>query len=304
MFILMHWAVVAEWLHQVVHVGTKTCMFKAMAHKQQLWALFYSTEDTHVEDAMRSDVLPQNGVGHYSLQLWLLPPTCVLQTGQRTATMEAGAILLDVILTWPSLHSERLLTQVLALFPHNTAGTDYVSEKLINSVSKFLTRFCRVTLSEHLDTCNLPVKHETMSLSDVFSQPPNERSILSFSFLWGTEVLPAVLVLLLTGYCRVPCMKHGPIRFFIQGNRSWHIVFITNVAGPGDLIRVYIKGSRTRWILMSHNWGVGYQVFQGLLGQSLSFMLVSGSTLETVTAYNVAGIDWQLGQTFAGGQFS
>jgi hypothetical protein len=71
--------------------------------------------------------------------------------------MEAGAILLDVILTWPSLHSERLLTQVLALFPHNTAGTDYVSEKLINSVSKFLTRFCRVTLSEHLDTCNLPI---------------------------------------------------------------------------------------------------------------------------------------------------
>jgi hypothetical protein len=100
--------------------------------------------------------------------------------------MEAGAILLDVILTWPSLHSERLLTQVLALFPHNTAGTYYVSEKLINSVSKFLSRFCstfRVTLSEHLNTCNLPVKHETMSLSDVFSQPPNERSILSFSFL-------------------------------------------------------------------------------------------------------------------------
>lgn len=55
---------------------------------------------------------------------------------------------------------------------------------------------------------------------------------------------------------------------------------------------------------MSHNWGVGYQVLQGLLGQSLSFMLVSGSTLETVTAYSVAGIDWQLGQTFAGGQFS
>jgi hypothetical protein len=99
-------------------------------------------------------------------------------------------------------------------------------------------------------------------------------------------------------------MKHGSICFFIQGNRSWHIVFITNVAGPGDLILVYIKGSRARWILMSHNWGVGYQVFQGLLGQSLSFMLVSGSTLETVTAYNVAGLDWQLGLTFAGGQFS
>jgi hypothetical protein len=100
--------------------------------------------------------------------------------------MEAGAILLDVILTWPSLHSERSLTQVLALFPHNTAGTNYVSEKLINSVSKFISRFCstfRVTLSEHLDTCNLPVKHETMSLSDVFSQPPDERSIISFSFL-------------------------------------------------------------------------------------------------------------------------
>jgi hypothetical protein len=80
--------------------------------------------------------------------------------------MEADAILPDVIFTWPSLHSERLLTQVLALFPHNTAGTYYVSEKLMNSVSNSLSRFCstfRVTLSEHLDTCNLPVKHETMS---------------------------------------------------------------------------------------------------------------------------------------------
>lgn len=117
MLVLMHWAVVAEWLHQVVHVDTKTCMFKAMAHKQQLWALFYSTEDTHVEGAMRLDVLPQNGVGCYSLQLWSLPPTCVLQTGQRTATMEAGAILPDVILTWPSLHSERLLTQSAGIVP-------------------------------------------------------------------------------------------------------------------------------------------------------------------------------------------
>jgi hypothetical protein len=108
--------------------------------------------------------------------------------------MEAGAILLFVILTWPSLHSERLLTQVLAFFPHNTTGTYYVSEKLINSVSKFLSRFCstfRVTLSEHLDTCNLPVKHETMSLSDFF-----------------------------------------------------------HMMDPHD-----------------HNWGVGYQVFQGLLAQ-------------------------------------
>lgn len=52
------------------------------------------------------------------------------------------------------------------MFPHNTAGTYYVSEKLMNSVSNSLSRFCstfRVTLSEHLDTCNLPVKHETMS---------------------------------------------------------------------------------------------------------------------------------------------
>lgn len=80
--------------------------------------------------------------------------------------MEAGAILLFVILTWPSLHSERLLTQVLALFPHNTTGTYYVSVKLINSVSKFLSRFCstfRVTLSEHLDTCNLPICVPCMS---------------------------------------------------------------------------------------------------------------------------------------------
>ncbi len=37
-------------------------------------------------------------------------------------------------------------------------------------------------------------------------------------------------------------MKHGPIRFFIQGNRSWHVVFITNVAGPGE----YYQGVHQR----------------------------------------------------------
>ncbi|KAG6554006.1 hypothetical protein Mapa_004923 [Marchantia paleacea] len=134
--------------------------------------------------------------------------------------------------------------------------------------------------------CNPPRQHFDMS------KPAFEKIAA-----WRAGIVPVA-------YRRVPCSKQGSMEFRIEGNPWWHIVFITNVGGPGDLGEVYIRGSSTkRWVRMSHNWGVGYQVFGGYLGEGLSFMVISSSNFETVMAWNVVPANWQLGQTFTGGQF-
>ncbi|KAI3828689.1 hypothetical protein L1987_02797 [Smallanthus sonchifolius] len=44
-----------------------------------------------------------------------------------------------------------------------------------------------------------------------------------------------------------------------------------DVAGAGDIHQMWVKGTKTGWISMSHNWGASYQAFATLQGQSLSF---------------------------------
>ncbi|OAY64403.1 Expansin-A7 [Ananas comosus] len=70
-----------------------------------------------------------------------------------------------------------------------------------------------------------------------------------------------------------------------QGNAYWLLVYVMNVGGGGD-------GSNTGWISMTHNWGVSYQAFAALAGQSLSFKITSYATRDTVVAWHVAPPDW------------
>ncbi|XP_022736875.1 expansin-A7-like [Durio zibethinus] len=108
---------------------------------------------------------------------------------------------------------------------------------------------------------------------------------------WKAGIVPVM-------YRRVPCVRPGGLRFSFQGNGYWLLVYVMNVGGGGDIASMWVKGSKTGWISMSHNWGASYQAFATLGGQSLSFKITSYTSKETVIAWNVAPEDWNVGLTY------
>ncbi|KAK9103485.1 hypothetical protein Sjap_020739 [Stephania japonica] len=128
--------------------------------------------------------------------------------------------------------------------------------------------------------CNPPRAHFDMS-KPAFMKIAN----------WKAGIVPVM-------YRRVPCAKSGGLRFIFQGNGYWLLVYVMNVGGGGDIASMRVKGSKTGWISMSHNWGASYQAFATLGGQSLSFKITSYTTKETIVASNVAPSDWSVGVTY------
>ncbi|KAB2632632.1 expansin-A7-like [Pyrus ussuriensis x Pyrus communis] len=103
---------------------------------------------------------------------------------------------------------------------------------------------------------------------------------------------------LATYWLTVPCMRSGGLRFSFQGNRYWLLVYVMNAAGGGDIASMWVKGTRSGWIKMSHNWGASYQAFATLKGQALCFRLTSCTSKETMFAWNVAPSNWNVGLTY------
>nr|CAD1835309.1 unnamed protein product [Ananas comosus var. bracteatus] len=68
-----------------------------------------------------------------------------------------------------------------------------------------------------------------------------------------------------------------------------------------DVGSVWVKGSNTGWISMTHNWGVSYQAFVALAGQSLSFKITSYATRDTVVGWHAVPPDWSVGLTYDAG---
>ncbi|XXG80306.1 hypothetical protein AAC387_Pa09g1213 [Persea americana] len=99
-------------------------------------------------------------------------------------------------------------------------------------------------------------------------------------------------------YRRVKCNRTGGIRFTINGRDYFELVLISNVGGSGDISRVWIKGSKTQWLVMTRNWGANWQSLSYLNGQSLSFRIQT-SDGQIRTIYDVIPSNWEFGQTFS-----
>ena len=105
--------------------------------------------------------------------------------------------------------------------------------------------------------------------------------------------------------CRVSCVKKGGVRFAINGHDYFNLVLVTNVAGPGSIRAMDVRGSRTPdWMSMARNWGANWHSLTYLNGQGLSFR-VTVTDGQTIVFANVVPPSWRFGQSFASNlQFS
>ncbi|KAI3453634.1 hypothetical protein Pfo_010297 [Paulownia fortunei] len=108
---------------------------------------------------------------------------------------------------------------------------------------------------------------------------------------WNGGIVPVMF--------RSGMLSKGRSPVQLPGERLLAAVYVMNVAGGGDVASMWVKGSKTGWISMSHNWGASYQAFATLGGQPLSFKITSYTSHETIIAYNVAPANWQVGMTYA-----
>ena len=91
------------------------------------------------------------------------------------------------------------------------------------------------------------------------------------------------------------------MRFTINGNDYFELVTVENVGGSGVVSQMWIKGSKTDWMVMSRNWGASWQSNAYLNGQSLSFKVQTDDG-RVVTADNVAPYNWWFGGTYTSWQ--
>ncbi|CAN6243862.1 unnamed protein product [Urochloa humidicola] len=100
-------------------------------------------------------------------------------------------------------------------------------------------------------------------------------------------------------YKRVPCVRHGGVRFMINGHDYFNLVLVTNVAATGSIRSMEVKtADSTDWTPMARNWGANWHSMAYLTGKMLSFRMTNtdGQTLEFT---NVVPQGWKFGQTFA-----
>ncbi|MCD7450468.1 Expansin-A7 [Datura stramonium] len=158
------------------------------------------------------------------------------------------------------------------------------------------SKFCYTTIVTVTATNLCPPNWSQDSNNGGWCNPPRTHfDMAKPAFMkiaqWKAGIVPV-------SYRRVPCVRKGGIKFSFQGNGYWLLVYVMNVGGGGDIASMWVKGTKTNWLSMSHNWGASYQAFATLSGQALSFKLTSYTSHETIIATNVAPSNWQVGMTY------
>lgn len=143
--------------------------------------------------------------------------------------------------------------------------------------------------------------------TEVESSPLSTKGPTSFLLSWSlytnlqtpsSGIWLIVFNLITCLLIRVPCKKHGGVRFAINGRDYFELVLITNVGNAGAIRSVKVKGSKTGWMPMSRNWGANWQSNSYLNGQSMSFMVTTTDGI-TKTFTNIVPSSWTFGQTFS-----
>nr|CAB3446353.1 unnamed protein product [Digitaria exilis] len=98
-------------------------------------------------------------------------------------------------------------------------------------------------------------------------------------------------------YKRVSCVKKGGVRFTVNGHDYFNLVLVTNVAGPGSIRAMDVRGSAD-WMAMARNWGANWHSLTYLNGQGLSFR-VTVTDGQSIVFANVVPPSWRFGQSFA-----
>ncbi|KAL2633048.1 hypothetical protein R1flu_004527 [Riccia fluitans] len=140
-----------------------------------------------------------------------------------------------------------------------------------------------------------PPNYNKPSDNGGWCNPPRTHFDLAYPMF--TRLAQAVGGIIPVSYRRVSCGKSGGVRFSLNGNPWFNLVLIYNVGGDGNVASVQMKGSRTSWYSMSHNWGQNWQLAQKLQGQALSFRLTTGF-YNIMTFNDVASSSWRFGQTW------
>ncbi|XP_027333800.1 expansin-A15-like [Abrus precatorius] len=95
---------------------------------------------------------------------------------------------------------------------------------------------------------------------------------------------------------RALCGRVGGIKFTITGHDNFTRVLPENMAGAGNIKKLFIKGSGDKWQLMQWDGDGYWRINCSFIGESLSFRIIAGDDAR-LSCNTVFDAQWTPGQT-------